>query len=181
VGKNLDLAGLKCLVSLRKLTELLWNENEHVHFQLTVQTKFCYTYLHASVRKTTTRGCFETCAADDMLQTTNNTNSEWPLKASSCITPFGRTATREMITACWYHHSPLAKRQLGIMMVENGSATHIQPLAERQLGMKLVYANQLGNSHGTTTNISKNDQICLLYIKRIYTQIVKHCHQQNGT
>lgn len=118
------------------------------------------------------------------LQTNNkqtNTNREW-LLASSCITPFGRTATREMITACWYHHSPLAKRQLGIMMVENGSATHIQPLAERQLGMKLVYANQLGNSHGTTTNISKNDQICLyIYIKRIYTQKVKHCHQQNGT
>ena len=120
-----------------------------------------YVFACKCLRKTTTRGCFETCAADDMLQTTNNTNSEWPLKASSCITPFGRTATREMITACWYHHSPLAKRQLGIMMVENGSATHIQPLAERQLGMKLVYANQLGNSHGTTTNISKNDQICL--------------------
>ena len=180
-------------MSLRKLTELLWNENEHVHFQLTVQTKFCYTYLHASVvRKTTTRGCFETCPADDILQTTNKTNGECPL-ASSCITPFGRTATREMITTCWYHHSPLAKRQLGglipsaerqlgiMMMVENGSATHIQPLAEPHLGMELVYANQLGNSHDTTTNISKNDHIYILYIKCIYTHIVKHCHQQNGT
>jgi hypothetical protein len=44
-------------------------------------------------------------------------------------------ATREMITACWYHHSPLAKRQLGVVI----------PSAERELGIMMMVENKYMN------------------------------------